>query len=245
MHVCVSVHACEQRDRPIIKDMLHHIEQYSSRNQRTRTEKVETERRRLHEAQHAQLGGPASEEHGALTAGDKEEEEEKEVDPSIVGSLDNVYKDEPGADMKEEDPFKKVPVLSDHEKPMMEMEKSYDAMVALVEDSPDSPLPEDATSLDRELRHPPSVNEDSASIPNFLPDLVGVVHYSGTSPSTPPPTSSSNTHTATRGLPLDLAVGAQRSVDLLEEAGQATGGLSVSQPVDLTKGLQPTPTFTS
>lgn len=68
------------------------------------------------------------------------------MDPSIVGSLDNVYKDEPGT-LKEEDPFKKVPMLDDHEKPssMMEMEKSVDAMVALVEHTPESPLPDENT----------------------------------------------------------------------------------------------------
>lgn len=193
----------------------------------------------MHEAQHA-LGIPIGEDHGTLTAGGishDEEEEEKEVDPSIVGSLDDVYKDEPGADMKEEDPFKKVPVMGDHEKPMMEMEKSYDAMVA---DTLGSPLPEDATSLDRELREQrPSVDEDVASAtagPNALPDLVGVMHLSG---NTHIPSSSSAT--LSPGLPLDLAVGAQRSVDLLEEAGQANAGLSVSRPVDLTEGLQPAP----
>ena len=209
---------------------------------------MEIERRRLHEAQHAQLGGPSSDDLGTLTAGginSQDEEEEKEVDPSIVGSLDGVYKDAPGEDMKGEDPFKKVPIMGeDHEKPMKEMEKSYDAMVALVEENPGSPLPEDATNLDSELRRrPPSLEQgrdNSAAAPNSLPDLVGAVHLSGVSPS-----SSSSSFSNAPSLALDLSVGALKSVDLLEEAGLAVGGLSLSRPVDLTEGLPPAATFTS
>lgn len=162
----------DQRDRPIIKDLLTEIDRYCGRNLVKRDEKIEAERRRQHEAQHAQLGSPANAEQGALTAGEiaaqegqqEEEEEEKEVDPSIVGSLDNVYKDEPGLYMKE-DPFKKVPMMDDHEKPasMMAMEKSVDAMVALVEHTPGSPLPEDAAMcLDKQLRDSSAPQEDSA-----------------------------------------------------------------------------------
>lgn len=159
-----------------------------------------------------QLGGSAGSEQAALTAGENadETEEEQEVDPLIVGSLDNVYKDEPGADMKE-DPFKKVPIMDDHEKPssMMEMEKSVDAMVALAEHTPGSPVPEDATSLDRELRRPIS-DED-------LLDLVGPMDAAGEgSPS---------------NIPLDLAVGAQRSVDLLEDATPPSQPVGLSLPL--------------
>ena len=234
-----------QRDRSIIKDLLQHIEQYSSRNQQKKMEKVESERRRLHEAQHAQQGRPDSEDLSTLTAGginSQDEEDEKEVDPSIVGSLDNVYKDAPGADMKEEDPFKKVPVLSgDHDKPMMEMEKSYDAMVALVEENVSSPLPEDATSLDKNVRQPmPSVEGEvgvSSAAAISLPDLVGVEPLSNISSTSAAPSP---------GLPLDVAVGAQRSVDLLDEASHAPHSLSGARPVDLTEGLQqPAPTFSS
>lgn len=141
----------------------------------------------------------------------EEEEEEKEVDPSIVGSLDNVYKDEPGI-LKEEDPFKKVPMMDDHEKPssMMAMEKSVDAMVALVEHTPGSPLPEDCTSLDKELRQ----NENTDHLPNLGEEVA---------------TDSS--------VPLDLAAGARRPADMLHEAGNGVEIAPASQPVDLSKGL--------
>ena len=212
------------------------------------------ERRRLHEAQHAQVENPVSEEQSTLTAGDKadeEEEEEKEIDPSIVGSLDDVYKDDPNGEMKEEDPFKKVPVMGDHDKPTKEMEKSFDAMAALVVESPGSPLPEDATSLDRALRHPPS---DPTSVDaQALPDLIGAAGQQDPtptlSPSQPSPSSSSSlsvsglaTTTSSSGLPLDLATGSRKAVDLLDEAA---GGLPNSRPVDLTQGLQPAATFSS
>jgi len=213
------------------------------------------ERRRLHEAQHAQVENPVDEEQGALTAGDKtdEDEEEKEIDPSIVGSLDDVYKDDPNGEMKEEDPFKKVPVMGDHDKPTKEMEKSFDAMAALVVESPGSPLPEDATSLDKELRHPPS--DSALADAQALPDLVGAAGQQDPtpvlSPSQPSPPSSSSSvsglvttpaSTSSSGLPLDLAVGARKAVDLLDDA---TGGLPNSRPVDLTQGLQPAATFSS
>ena len=146
-----------QRDRPIIKDLLQQIDHYCARNLKRRDERIEAERCRQHEAQHSKLGGSSDEVQGSLTAGEiarqnGQEEDEKEIDPSIVGSLDNVYKDEPGAEMREEDPFKKVPVLDDHDKPssMMELEKSVDAMVALIEHSPGSPTLDEAASLDRE-----------------------------------------------------------------------------------------------
>ena len=212
------------------------------------------ERQRQHEAQHAQVSDSSSDtDQGKLTAGNKaeEEEEEKEIDPSIVGSLDDVYKDDPNDPnerMKDEDPFKKVPMIGDHEKPTMEMEKSYDAMVALVgEASPGSPLPEDATSLDRELRKSTGESANGggsfATDPQALPDLVGAVdhHHDPTVPLSPSQPysspSSSSSSSSPSGLPLDVAVGAQRSVDLLDEA--TTGSLPNSRPVDLTQGLQP------
>lgn len=208
-----------QRDRPIIKDLLVQIDHYCGRNLQKRDEKIEAERRRQHEAQHAQLGGSMDTEQTTLTAGENatqnDQEEEQEVDPLIVGSLDNVYKDEPGADMKE-DPFKKVPIMDDHEKPssMMEMEKSVDAMVALIE-HPGSPLPEDATSLDRQLRQAGGVDDSIPPSPGGdMPDLMG--EESGSN------------------VPMDLAMSAQQSVDVLEEAGDTT---HPSQPVDLTKGV--------
>lgn len=206
-----------QRDRPIIKDLLTEIDRYCGRNLQKRDEKIEAERRRQHEAQHAQLGGPTNAEQALLTAGqiagqEEQEEEEKEVDPSIVGSLDDVYKDEPGTLMKE-DPFKKVPMMDDHEKPssMMAMEKSVDAMVALVEHTPGSPLPEDATTLDKQLMNP--------DCPDHL-----LVAEEGASNS---------------GIPLDLAAGAHRPDDLLTRGG----GIPPPDPSDL--GKRPGVTFTS
>lgn len=208
-----------QRDRPIIKDLLTSIDKYCGRNLQKRDERIEAERRRQHEAQHAQLGTSSSNEQNALTAGaqtnqEEEEEEEKEVDPSIVGSLDDVYKDEPGSYMKGEDPFKKVPMMDDHEKPssMMAMEKSVDAMVALVEHTPGSPLPEDATSLDRQLRQAVGGQSNIMLPPEQAPG--------GEQEEVVPPSTS---------IPLGLAVGAKRL--LQEEAGDDTTPLP-SQPVD-------------
>lgn len=148
----ISVHACVhklytcvllQRDKQLIRDLLAEIEKYSSRNQLKKEEKAEAERRRQHEAQHAALQKSIPEEKSGFTAGGNqqqnnippqpsvdEEEEEKEVDPSIVGTLDNVYTEE--SEMKsEDDPFKKVPAMDEHDKPstLLEMEKSMDAVV--------------------------------------------------------------------------------------------------------------------
>lgn len=191
------------------------IEQYCGRNLQKRDERIEAERRRQHEAQHAQLGGALDEEKSTLTAGEnatlkeqgeEEEEEEKEVDPLIVGSLDDVYKDEPGDEMKEEDPFKKAPVMDDHEKPssMMEMEKSLDAMVALVEHTPGSPVPEDATNLDSQLRErvgEGSVSTLIAGVDPPLLDLAQLEGGGGTS-AVPPPSSQAVDLAKGVGLPL-------------------------------------------
>lgn len=80
-----------------------------------------------------------------------EEEEEKEVDPSLVGSLDNVYTEEPGT-MPGEDPFKRVPMIVDKEKPsnLMEMEKTLEAMEASIdqESSQELDSSDDMSSLD-------------------------------------------------------------------------------------------------
>ncbi len=192
------------------------------------------ERRRLHEAQHVQARNSASEDQGTLTAGykadEEEEEEEKEIDPSIVGSLDDVYKDDPNGEMKEEDPFKKVPVMADHEKPMMEMEKSFDAMVALVGESPESPLPEDATSLDRELRKP-AESEGHKSTPTSdsqgIPDLAGATSLQDPTPVLSPTSGSSS------------------SPPLLLDLGESGDGLATGQQVDPTPTLQPAATSSS
>ena len=169
-----------------------------------------------------------------LTAGGSpvDDEEEKEVDPSLVGSLDDVYQDEPGAEMREEDPFAKVPVKDDHQN-LLEMERSVDAMAQRAEhdeepgspmstDSPNSnPPAADVSSLDSGVRN---INVSPAS--NQLPDLVGVV-----APSNPAHVPN---EVPEANLPLDLAVGAHCSVDLLED----TSSSSSCQPVDLTEGLE-------
>ena len=80
---------------------------------------------------------------------EEEEEEEKEVDPSLVGSLDNVYTEETEAEMmKEDDPFKKAPVLDkDSMGSAYEIEETANALVAYTSESIQedctSPLPED------------------------------------------------------------------------------------------------------
>lgn len=89
----------------------------------------------------------------------------------------------------------------------------------------------------------------------LLPDLVDIASASGlahSNPSTPPPPDIQLTSrgspqapdVASSGnspsIPLDLAVGAQRSVDLLDEASQSNVVASdpgISQPMDLTDGL--------
>ena len=256
------------------------IDRYCARNLQEREERVEAERRRQHEVQHAQLVG-SGEETSQFTAGEntkEEEEEEKEVDPSLVGSLDDVYTDEPGA-MMTEDPFQRMPVMDDKEKPasLMEMEKSLDALVYTNEENMDS-SDLDVSSLDRGVRTkrpvrdnhlsanpheeeqshderavvqpPESLEEDSLpdvvgalstgeqlgsenpGLPSTLPDVqpAAVSRSPGPDVAAGFPTPSS--------LPLDLAVGAQQAVDLVDQASQAMGGEPPSsQPVDLTDGL--------
>lgn len=211
----------------MIKTLLIEIDKYSARNRQEREERNEAERRRQHEAQHAKLLPMTSpeEEQGVLTAGSNpmDNEEEKEVDPSLVGSLDDVYPDEPGADMREEDPFAKVPVKDDHQN-LMQMERSLDAMAQLAEhdQDPGSPMAVDSinadvSSLDLGVR--------DLNLATQLPDLVGVT--------SPPHLSQLPNRASQTGLPLDLAVGARCSVDLLENASPIT-----TQPVDLTQGLE-------
>ena len=166
-----------------------------------------------------------------LTAGGNpvDEEEEKEVDPSLVGSLDDVYRDEPGAEMREEDPFAKVPVKDDHHN-LLEMERSVDAMAQLAEHDgePSSPTSQespgvtaaDVSNLDLGVR-----DSNLSPLAKQLPDLLGV---------TPPRPEQVPNQVPQANLPLDLAIGAQCSVDLLEDASSSTS----SQPVDLTEGLE-------
>jgi hypothetical protein len=232
-----------QRDRPLIKTLLAEIDKYCARNLQEREERNEAERRRQHEAQHAKLLVTSpEEEQGAFTAGGnplnqankEEEEEEKEVDPSLVGSLDDVYKDEPGAEMREEDPFSKVPVKDDHQN-LMEMERSVDAMAQLAEHEEDPGSPTsiespginasaDVSVLNSAVRN---LTVSPSAATKQLPDLVGVA----------PPPGASNQNAGGANLPLDLAVGAHQSVDLIEGASPSSKTPN-SQPVDLTEGLE-------
>ena len=94
-----------------------------------------------------------------------EEEEEKEVDPSLVGSLDNVYTEAPGT-MPGEDPFKREPMMVDNEKPsnLKEMEKNLEAMEASIdqESSQELDSSDDMSSLDvAGMRRPRAKQLDS------------------------------------------------------------------------------------
>ena len=228
----------------MIKTLLAEIDKYCARNLQEREERKEAERRRQHEAQHAKLlVTSAEEEQGVLTAGGNplnaanEEDEEKEVDPSLVGSLDDVYKDEPGAEMREEDPFSKVPVKDDHQN-LMEMERSVDAMAQRAEHEEDPGSP---TSLESPgINASADVSVLNSAVRNLtvslatakqLPDLVGVA------PPTRPQEASNQIAGGPANLPLDLAVGAHQSVDLIEGASSSSMTAN-SQPVDLTEGLE-------
>ena len=126
---------------------------------------MEAERRRQHEAQHAHLAATEAES-AVLTAGLSPEAtppppldvEEKEVDPSLVGSLDDVYANEPAEIGASEDPFQRMPVMQDKEKPasLMEMEKSIDALAVYAKQ--DSGANTDKSSTDRGVRSGSSTN---------------------------------------------------------------------------------------
>ncbi len=210
-----------QRDRQLIRDLLAEIEKYSSRNQHKKEEKAEAERRRLHEQQHSAIPKGNPEEQGTFTAGGNQrtnqrttvlpsqasvDDEEKDIDPSIVGSLDNVYSDEPEM-TSEDDPFKKVPVMDERDKPstLQEMEKSMDAVVEYSEQGVDTSM--ELLGSDDELS---SLDQGSRG----LPDIIGGPE------NTPPPDVTSQEPRS------DLA-----AVDLLE-AGEPSAHL-----VDLTDSL--------
>ncbi len=206
----------------MIRDLLEQIDQYSARNQRKKEEKAEAERRRLHEAQHAGISKGNPEEAGSFTAGGnqrntvspqpsvEDEEEEKEIDPSIVGTLDDVYTEE--SEMKsEDDPFKKVPVMDEHNKPasLHQLEKSMDAVVEYSEQGTNDSI----QGLGSEDELSSLLDQGGQGLPDIL----------GTRDNTSPPDVTSGD-----GRP-DLAETAP--VDLLEAGDMST------QPVDLTDGL--------
>ncbi len=204
----------------MIRDLLGEIEKYSARNQRKKEEKAEAERRRLHEAQHMAIPKGNPEEQGTFTAGGNQrntispqpfaEEEEKDIDPSIVGSLDHVY-DEESVMKSEDDPFKKVPVMDEHDKPatLQKMEKSMDAVVEYSEQGANNSI--ERSESDEELS---SLVVDQGS--QGLPDILGSQE------------NTSHPDVTNQKLCPDLAATA---IDLLEAGDVST------QPVDLTDGL--------
>ena len=144
-----------------MRTLLGEIDNYCTRNSREREERAEDERRRQHEAQHAHLGTVETESPsltaGLTAEGLPPEEEEKEVDPSLVGSLDDVYKDEPGEMGVGEDPFQRMPAMQqDGDKPasLMEMEKSMDALAVYTEEDGDGKSEPDESNMDKGVRSP-------------------------------------------------------------------------------------------
>ena len=189
-----------------------------------------------------------------------EEEEEKEVDPSLIGSLDNVYTEETEAEMmKEDDPFKRVPVV-DKDKSTYEIEETVNALLVYSSESSSkdcqSPLPEDedndlsnassqnpsfpsgpvdlltsdTTSSDT-VTDPPLIPGLGTSSQELLPDVIG-----GSSSGSQPTEVTSSNHippdvTPHGNLPPDLAAESQHPVDLLNSNN---GGRQ--DPLDLTEG---------
>ncbi len=189
-----------------------------------------------------------------------DEEEEKEVDPSLVGSLDNVYTEETEAQMmKEDDPFKKVqPVVDkDHASSTYEIEETVNALLVYSSDSNShSPLQEDEdndlsslssqnlptgdSSVPVDLLSSPTDNSNTVTdvplIPTtsqeLLPDVIGT--SSSGSQSTEVTSSSDHVppDVAPHGnLPPDLAAESQHPVDLLNSNDRGR-----QDPMDLTEG---------
>ena len=91
-----------------------------------------------------QLGKQASDQ----CSRQNDDDEDKEVDPSLVGSLDNVYTEETEAAMSKEDPFQNAPVMDKISATSAEMEKTADALVVYASEGEDrndctSPLPDE------------------------------------------------------------------------------------------------------
>ena len=72
---------------------------------------------------------------GAVS-GVEEEEEEREVDPSLVGSLDNILPEEQPGSLTD-DSFKKAPVMDKELASSSEMEKTADALVVYSQEGDD------------------------------------------------------------------------------------------------------------
>ena len=207
--------------------MLNEIENYCIRNRAQREKKLMEERKRQHESEHTKLKEAAGE-GPELTVGGEAEPPVKDVDPSLVGSLENVYQKEPRG-IVQEDPFQNT-IIDDKEKPtsLLEMEKTLDAMVPYNEGAdvegeqvdqrgaqdstaePDQPNPETAFSGGRQ--------DDS------LPDLVEMGPPPYEVVGVPPDVQASATVTPdvasiSGSQPPDLAVDTRQAVDLLGETG--------------------------
>lgn len=193
---------------------------------------------------------------GVSRHNEEEKEEEKDVDPSLVGSLDNVYTDETEAAMnKEDDPFKTVVMNTDEATPA-EMEKTVNALVLYSSEHDDSneclsPIPSDADTcplpeetnesggegLDLLGGPPPSTVSGSQEL---LPDIIGTTSVQGPLPDvqqanhTNPPDITPPSGT----LPPDLAatVVPHQPLDLLNPEGNSPTAQNNS-PLDLTKGI--------
>ena len=166
-----------------------------------------------------------------------DEEEEKEVDPSLVGSLDNVYTEDPGT-MPGEDPFKSIPM---NQKPsnLMEMEKTLDAMEASIdqESSLELDSSDDMSSLDMRgaIRRPRSqqVTETTFDPVSRAEEVEG--EHRGLNQVQRSPTSSSSDYIETRATPMAAGGGGAGIMpDLL------TGGPPTTPPdIQLSSQLVP------
>lgn len=182
-----------------------------------------------------------------------EQEEEKEVDPSLIGSLDNVYTEETEAAMnKVDDPFTNV-VITDSVATPAEMEKTVNALVIYSSEHSEhsdctSPLPEDEGAScshkfigekELDLLTPSQQSIDSSVSQELLPDILtspnslsdelselSVANHSTLPPDIAPPHGT---------LPPDLA--AVTPLDLLNTDFGTSSLTNNSSPLDLTKDV--------
>ena len=220
--------------------MLTEIENYCNRNRTLREKRMLAERQKQHESEHTKQK-EAGDEVPELTVGG-EAIPAKDVDPSLVGSLEHVYEKEPPGVVRE-DPFQNT-IIDDKEKPtsLLEMEKTLDAMVSYDEgadvDSEQVELrggAQDSSTAEPDVLDPenssPSTKQDDS-----LPDLVGTnpstIKEDGVPPDIQVSAMTPDVASISGSQPPDLAVDTQQAVDLLGETGlpQATG----DQVLDLT-----------
>ena len=179
-----------------------------------------------------------------------DDDDKKEVDPSLVGSLDNVYTEETEAAMNsEDDPFMTVVTDSSIATPA-EMEKTVNALVIYSsehEECPASPLADEdncqtdeyqfrrENELDLLTTNTATSNSSSQEI---LPDILTTPNTAATSTddtstvsSRPPPDIAPTYGT----LPPDLA--AVSPLDLLNPTDNAVSNTAASNPLDLTRDV--------